>query len=79
MGKTDHRFAAFVHLVEDKVAKEFDDVPIARFRPSFVSCKPIECGSIGLECRLKAVGGGALWAFVDETELAQKADQASIF
>lgn len=53
MGKTDHGFAAIVHLVEDKVAEEFDDVPIARFRPSFISCKPIEWGSIGLECRLK--------------------------
>ena len=56
MGKTDYGFAAFVHLVEDKVAEEFDDVPITRFRPSFVSCKPIECGSTGLECRLKAAG-----------------------
>ena len=39
MRKADHGFATFVHLVEDKVTKEFDNVPVARFGPSFVSCE----------------------------------------
>lgn len=39
MRKADDGFAAFVHLVEDKVTEELDYVPVARFGPSFVSCK----------------------------------------
>lgn len=42
MRKIHDRVSTLVHRVEDVVAEQFDDITVARLRPSRVSVKPEE-------------------------------------
>jgi hypothetical protein len=74
-----------IDLVKDVIPEQLDDIPIARFRPAGIPCKPVVRSRIeSILYRLTAKAKkektrrDVLWPFINEPELAHKSEQTRV-